>query len=325
MKKLGITLLLLISTSVLAFGGGGGSGSGRISRAYNKGLNALGIHVGGNDQADVEFTCGSNAHPDEQGVCVCDDGYVEDSEGACVINQCSDFTPTDCITACDPVTGDKTYADLCHNNEYYCNNNHECINPCDEGHPEGDCIQSYHAESGTCVPDYAETGATCGTNKTCKANHQCTCADGYEDVDGTCMKECPTGQVRNDRGFCTIDCGTFRCFIAQIQGDYYDDILNACGGIDYVATVEDLQCNLSNGICSNLSTDLLNSGFLGLILNSNDLNQMFVLDFRNCQQACNYINYDMQRPWFGPSYQECCAEWGCNRCSSASQFKVLCK
>lgn len=232
-----LSSVLALSTSAMAFGGGGG---GRTEHAYDRGLNAIGIHYGDEGQADIKFKCDDpNAHPDNQGVCVCNDGYVEDTQGVCVQNQCEGFTPTECILTCDPVTGEKTYATLCHNDEYYCNNNHECINPCDEGeHPTDACIPSWHAEAGTCVADYAEAGTSCGENMTCDGagscvcaegykevdgkcylaqegescgtnkvfdnSLTCVCAEGYEDVGGTCMAKCPTAITRNTDNSCTV-------------------------------------------------------------------------------------------------------------------------
>ena len=235
MKKILLlgTILMIVGTAY-AFGGGGG---GRTGRAYDRGLNAIGIHRGGDGQADIKFKCDDpNAHPDDQGVCVCNDGYVEDAQGICVQNQCEGFTPTECITACDPATGEKTYATLCHNDEYYCNNNHECVNPCEEAqyntecqtctptggnadiqdktgtcgtggayicqagacidpctigdHPTDACTPSWHAENGECIPDYAPTGTSCGTNMTCNADHECTCLTGYFWNGSACFAPC---------------------------------------------------------------------------------------------------------------------------------------
>ena len=185
----------------------------------------------------VPRTCGTNEHCDvAQDECVCDEGYLPDSQNVCVLNQCPDFQPTDCITDCDPITGSETYATLCHNDEYYCNNNHECTNPCDEAtydhecqtctpqgqsadiqnktgtcgtsgayvcqsgscvdpctigeHPTDACTPSWHAENGTCVPDYAQAGTSCGTNMVCDDNHECICPEGYFWNGSACFTPC---------------------------------------------------------------------------------------------------------------------------------------
>ena len=183
MKKLGIVLLLLATTSAFAFGGGGG-GSGRVSTARKFGMNALGIHIGGDKQPDIKFKCDDpNAHPDDHGICVCNEGYVPDADNVCVPNQCTDFVPTECITDCDPVTGNKTYATLCHNDEYYCNSNHECVNPCDE--------VEYDHECQTCTPqgqstDIQDKEGTCGTG------------GAYICQSGTCVDPCTIGEHPTD-------------------------------------------------------------------------------------------------------------------------------
>ena len=232
-----VLTVLLTSISAFAFGGGG---RGRVHERYKVGVDAIGIHRDANkdEQADIKFNCDDpNASPNMQGVCECNEGYIANSEGTCVPNQCLDFSPTECITDCDPVTSEKTYSDgLCHNDEYYCNNNHECVNPCDEAeydtecqtctpngnqadlqnktgtcgadnhyicqsgictnpctigeHPTNACIPSYHAENGECVADYLDPGATCGTNMTSDANHDCVCPDGYFWNGTSCFAPC---------------------------------------------------------------------------------------------------------------------------------------
>ena len=104
MKKLGIVLLLLSSTSVYAFGGGGGGG--RVSTARKHGMNALGMHIGVPGQADIKFKCDDpNSHPDDHGICVCNEGYEPDESGVCVIpgpqpiicNPCEDLVEEECV------------------------------------------------------------------------------------------------------------------------------------------------------------------------------------------------------------------------------------
>ncbi|MBQ3695638.1 MAG: hypothetical protein II938_01535, partial [Alphaproteobacteria bacterium] len=159
---------------------------------------------------DIRFTCDDpNATPDDHGVCSCNEGYVEDSEGTCIINQCINFTPTDCITACDPVTGNKIYVTLCHDNEYYCDSSHQCINPCDE--------EIYDTECSTCTPqgsgtDIQPTLGTCGkggnficSNGSCK--DPCTIGS-YATDDCILGWHATAGECVPDYADSTTECGT---------------------------------------------------------------------------------------------------------------------
>jgi len=225
--------IALFTTSALAFGGGGG-GSGRkgVDRTRKEyGIHAVGGHIDPDHPIDPPiWNCDDpNAHPSDEGVCVCNDGYVEDADNTCVVNQCTDFTPTDCITACDPPTGNKTYATLCHNDEYYCNDSHQCVNPCDG--------ESYDSECATCTPqgqsaDIQPKSGTCGTggNWICQAG-ECTdpCTIGEHLTD-----DC-TLSWHADNGICTPD---------------YADAGTTCG--------KDKICD-GNGVCNCNSKYLLNT------------------------------------------------------------------
>ena len=200
MKKLGVILLLLASTSAFAFGGGGGGGHTRRFYERHTGVDAIGVHIHENgkdphgvictpcedplgDQC-VPRTCGTNEHCDtEQDACICDEGYIPDPQNACVLNQCTDFHPTECIIDCDPVTGNKTYASLCHNEEYYCDADHNCVNPCDE--------TEYDHECQTCTPqgesaNVQDITGTCGTG------------GAYICQTGTCTDPCTIGEHPTD-------------------------------------------------------------------------------------------------------------------------------
>ena len=74
------------------------------------------------------------------------------------------------------MTGEITYATLCHNNEYYCNENHECVNPCDE---------TEYTECQTCTP---VNGAAQINNK----SNTTTCGNGsnYICQNGECTNPC---------------------------------------------------------------------------------------------------------------------------------------
>ena len=152
----------------------------------------------------VPRTCDTNMHCDAtQDQCVCDTNYVMDSQGVCVPNQCVGFEPTDCITDCNPITGDKTYATLCHNDEYYCNQNHNCINPCDEGtHPTDDCTSHWYAQGGECLPNY-NNGDLCKTAFT-QSSFNGRCYEGlcFEWTDWCFGITCPSEKQCATNGLC---------------------------------------------------------------------------------------------------------------------------
>ena len=189
--------MLLASTSAFAFGGSSAKEKENEDHnlIYHPGIGFIGVHVGGDKQAEIQFKCSDrNASPDKYGFCVCDDGYVENSDQKCVPNQCLDFKPTECITDCDPITGTKTYATLCHNDEYYCNNEHECINPCGEGYNE-ECQICEPIEGRAEVTDIYDV---CGQNR----NYTCHA--------GECVNPCTTSPVSNCKT-CTPDSGIAVC------------------------------------------------------------------------------------------------------------------
>ncbi|MEO1409222.1 MAG: hypothetical protein AAFW73_05030 [Bacteroidota bacterium] len=101
--------------------------------------------------------CPSNASRDVDGECVCNEGFVEDSEGDCV--------PIDCPE-------------------------NSTLNPATK---ECECMEGYiKTTDGTCIPD---PGVNCPENSTYNASTQaCECNEGFElNEDGECVEkvDCP--------------------------------------------------------------------------------------------------------------------------------------
>ena len=144
MKKFLLLGTILIATSAFAFGGGR---SGRVHERYKTGVDAIGVHrqIDNNEQADIKFECDdSNAHPDEHGACVCNEGYVED-DGQC-LEKCPTGITRDADNSCT----------VCENGNVYLSYNEGT--ECDTATPQNmgctknsDCTgEKCNAESGKC-------------------------------------------------------------------------------------------------------------------------------------------------------------------------------
>ena len=120
---------------------------------------------------------------------------------ACVPNQCVDFEPTDCMVECNPLTGERGYVSLCHDDTYYCNKEHECINPC-EGKITDDCISDWTPAGTTCDPTYVETD-TLINHKICDGQGGWTCEPGYLDEEGDCVLDACYNLPENP---CVLSC-----------------------------------------------------------------------------------------------------------------------
>ena len=221
-----LVMTLLIATSVFAFGGG----RGRKATEYNRGVDSIGVYYGGNQQADVKFTCDdSNATPDIHGVCICNEGYIKDEKGICIINKCTDLIFNDCKT-CDPATGNitaKEYGTSCQN------------------------------DLGTC-----QSGYCCSEDKTCTTDDNSELYCVHTDEQGRCSgwAVCQEGRSSKDwivgipyaEGDCTTDdypelycsytdeqgqCGHWAvCQEGQSSKDWIvgkPNAYGACGGDDY--------------------------------------------------------------------------------------------
>ena len=183
---------LCVATSALAFGGifGGGSGSSK-QVTYSGGADAIGVHFNGNP-----VVCPENSE-NIDGICKCVEGYVANDEGACVANQCLEFVETDCAKACDPVTGEISYATLCHDDAHYCNEAHECINPCDEAEyndcqtctPIEGAAQINNKPNDTRCPDTPSTNNYICNDGICinPCTQDSTTCITYTAEDGTCV------------------------------------------------------------------------------------------------------------------------------------------
>ena len=263
-----LTSLLLSSTSVYAFGGGGGGG--RVSTARKHGMNALGMHIGVPGQADIKFKCDDpNSHPDDHGICVCNEGYEPDESGVCVIpgpqpiicNPCEDLVEEECV------------ARTCGTNMHCDSTQDQCV--CDEGLQfntdntctvctNGNVYLSYMDDPCGMVIDGF---AGCKSNKDCSTGQYCalknegdfdfpphfplsgTCTDIGTYTDATIEG---LGQVRASNNSLTwwsaenwckaqgknlIDMGKFECYYSETN----DQILPG-GNADY--------CCAKNESCS---------------------------------------------------------------------------
>ena len=78
MKKLGLVLLLLVSTSAFAFGGGGGRNN-RTHEWYKHGVDAIGVHIGGDTCTDDQELI--------DGKCLkkCGEGLERNTDNTCTI------------------------------------------------------------------------------------------------------------------------------------------------------------------------------------------------------------------------------------------------
>ena len=162
---------------------------------------------------------------DGQGGFTCEEGYQNES-GNCVQNACYGFEETACTTGCSSSNGvaTYTYANLCNNGQWVCNENHECVHPC--GESENTVCFTYAAVDGQCQKTIHEN-TPCDPNdeyRICGADGEClSCSEGYTyhsyyfnsctescvgdhqylDYDAKC--HCHEGYVMNDNKECVKD------------------------------------------------------------------------------------------------------------------------
>ena len=232
LKHFSITLaFLLCAGSAFAFGGGGGrSAPGLISTTYKAGVDAIGIHFGG----DTDIPCPEHSTK-IQGLCICDEYYTPDGVGGCVADQCLDYEPTDCMPDCNPITGEA----LAGNEGGYCNNKTGrcslgvCLNivcnPCED------------LVDGLCV------ARTCGEGEVCNtAQDACVCDNDHDDIDGICYLKCDAEKETRDSNHNCI-CDNSKSF----YGEAGNCFLNKC--LNYELTDCMLECDplTGNGIATN--------------------------------------------------------------------------
>ena len=219
MKRLIVPILCVFaSVSALAFGGGGGrSAPGLISTTYKAGVDAIGIHFGG----DADVPCPEHSTK-IQGLCFCDEYYTPDGMGGCVADQCLEYVPTDCMPDCDPITGDP----ISGNDGKYCNNK---MGRCSLGA----CLPIVCAPcedlvDGLCVARACGDGEVCNT-----AQNACLCdtANKYYGETGNCQLCNGTGSIFKNA---TCQCDN--------ENDYYGEA-NNCAKCEGTGTI------ISNNTC----------------------------------------------------------------------------
>lgn len=272
----------LFTTNVFAFGGGGGSG--QKSTVYENGVDAIGVHFGGNP-----LNCPEHSTKVE-GFCVCDLGFVTDM-GECIPNQCIGFEPTDCITDCNQKTGERTYAELCHNEEHYCNAEHECINPCkDVNYSDCQICTAVHGEAQIKNKD----NDTLCKDQNDQYNHICTngvCQNPCTQESTTCISHTPQAGVCNTTIHADLACDSSDEYkICGAQGacdtciNGYEMFNNACMencADGYVRNQTTGVCELicsANEECASLGT------CMGCVVPDG-------ADSGTCQYACEEVEY----------------------------------
>ena len=224
MKRLIVPILCVFaSVSALAFGGGGGrSAPGLISTTYKAGVDAIGIHFGG----DADVPCPEHSTK-IYGLCICDEDYTPDGVGGCVADQCLEYVPTDCMPDCDPITGDAVSG----NEGKYCENK------------TGRCVV------GVCVPincnpctdliDGVCVTRTCGDGEVCNtAQNACLCdtENKYYGEIGNCQLCNGTGSIFKD---VTCQCDN--------ENNYYGEANNCAKCEGENREIKDNDCVCING------------------------------------------------------------------------------
>jgi len=188
---------------------------------------------------------------------VCAAGYIMEND-ICVVNSCDGFVGTECVLDCTSTDGlaSYTYAMSCHNGDWNCNDQHECVNPCTGNEETNDCLLGWSAVAGVCEPDSVAEG-TIINHKICDGNGDYTCEEGYaknattgecEDpcLDTVYNTECQTCVVVN--GVAKIEnqeraCGPNGQFICDIDTGACTD---PCAGTTNTTCVEHVA---QNGVC----------------------------------------------------------------------------
>ena len=206
-SKVVFIMILLFSVSALAFGGGGG-GHGRVRKRY--GTDSIGIHIDPDRpiNAPIFGECDDpNAHYNEYGLCVCNDGYNNKDGKTCVIDACQGFVPSGCRTNCTSSGGQASYTE-CHGTGTCINNECEYEQHIDCNPECGEC-QKCDTSIGMCIADGDQEGLTCATHSVCEAGN-CVCdtaAHWIDDGIGGC--KCDTN-YKEENGQCVPNaCASF--------------------------------------------------------------------------------------------------------------------
>ena len=237
--------MLGVASAALAFGGVFNHGS--KSTTYKGGVDAIGVHIGGE-----EVPCAEHSEK-VGGVCQCVEGYVPNEESDCVANQCLEFAETDCVTACNPVTGEITYAD----NTTSCGTNKLC-----DGAGNCNCAEGYELNGSECLPVTPFTCAKsnfywCVNSQTCVANKDAClelCPEARK-CGGTCCNEdniCVDGNKcchKNYDGDDSMCCSEGQsAYAAYGEGDDYVEI-QCCSGTPIRVWEEDDGYVYKNACC----------------------------------------------------------------------------
>lgn len=121
--------------------------------------------------------CGPNERLNDEGDCVCKDGY-EYVDGECQ-PKCGPNEARDADGKCDCKAG-------------YEKVNGKCLEKCGPGEERD--------SSGKCV-------SACGSNERRGDDGECECIDDYEKINGRCVPICKNGQERDASGRCVSACG----------------------------------------------------------------------------------------------------------------------
>lgn len=202
-----LLMAVLYVPSVIAFGGGG---HGRTATTYKGGINAIGVHFGGELVVCTEHSTNVN------GLCKCDDGY-EPINGECLLecgkNEVRDHEK-ECI--CDTVHnyyGETGNCQLCSGEGRIVKNN-ECV--CDEDsfdEIDGLCYSKCNVigekrdDTHTCICDHDEhyhgnagNCQLCSGEGTTIYENNCICNNdiNYYGIPGDCQLCNSTGEALND-------------------------------------------------------------------------------------------------------------------------------
>nr|XP_039258803.1 uncharacterized protein LOC120335372 [Styela clava] len=129
-------------------------------------------------------------------------------------------------------------------NGIYCEDIDECDEETDNCHVNADCRNTDGSFSCKCKPEYTGDGVDCsalpcdvictGSNQGC-IDDICSCMNGYENANGTCIKVCPTSCTANSECY-NVDRGC-ECVEGYTKKEYDDSFL--CEDVDECESKKD--------------------------------------------------------------------------------------
>lgn len=164
-------MLIAYNNPAAAFGGG--SGHSRVHEWYKHGVDSIGVHIGGNKQADVQFSCDAPCEWKNL-ECVCEpkqdsrpqmtiDGWTGDEISTCdateKLGRCSV-----CLTI-ENTVGEKGRTEFCADSNSLCDGGQICA--------EGIChtlLGEGCAKNSDCINELTEEGEECG-KEDCYCNY----------------------------------------------------------------------------------------------------------------------------------------------------------